>query len=189
MRTRIAPLLGLLGGLLLALVATATVFAYAGQVSATVEASGPSGEIACNTPITITARVQDMKGVAIEGQSAVWSFMSGDMAGDKILETNTIANSSGVATTQVVLGCAPRYVWIQVQADDAYGTLGLEIEGLAEPSAGAVEGVVAPGPAAGPALPQTDTAPESSLPALALAALAVVIGSGTILRRVSTRRR
>jgi hypothetical protein len=41
----------------------------------------------------------------------------------------------------------------------------------------------------GDGLPGTDTAPPSSFVAIALAALAVLIGSATILRRVAADRR
>jgi Bacterial Ig-like domain (group 1) len=169
MRSRLAPFGGLLGGLLLATVVAATAIGYAGEVAATVEASGPSGLQACNTPITITALVEDIDGKPIEGQPVTWSFLSGSVSGDTILDTETTTNASGIATTQVQFACSPRSVTIQALADDATGTMVLALSG---------EG-----------LPRTDTAPASSLPAMALAALAVLIGSGTILRRFAIGRR
>ena len=41
----------------------------------------------------------------------------------------------------------------------------------------------------GKGLPRTDTAPSSSFLAIALAALAVLVGSGAILRRMAMGRR
>lgn len=169
MRTRLAAYGGFLGGLLLAAVLAATAFGYAGEVAATVEVSGPSGPQACNTPITITALIEDIDGNPIEGQPVTWSFVSGNVSGDTILDTTTTTNASGIATTQVQFACSPHSVTFQALADAATGTVVLA--------------------ASGEALPRTDTAPASSLPAMALAALAVLIGSGMILRRFAIGRR
>ena len=169
MRHRIKTLTGLLGGLLLVLTAVATAVGYAGEVTATVEASGPAGLQACNTPITITARTEDISGDPIDGQPVDWSFVSGNVAGDTILDTTTTSNGSGIATTQVQFACSARSVTIQALADDVSGTLVIALSG--------------------DGLPRTDTAPGSSLPAMALAAFAVLIGSGTILRRFAADRR
>lgn len=151
------------------MVAVASVAAYAAEVAATVEASGPSGAQACGTPIAITSRVEDVAGRPIEGQPVEWSFLSGDVTGDTILDTNTTTNATGVASTQVQLACVPHTVTIQAMADLASGTLALTSSG---------EG-----------LPRTDTALASSLPATVLAALAVIAGSGLILRRLAAERR
>lgn len=159
----------MLGGLLLAMMAVASVAAYEGEVAATVEGSGPAGPQACNTAITVTMRVEDIDGNPIEGQTVLWSFASGNIAGDSILDTETLTNASGIATTQVQLACTPHTVTVQGDADDATGTLALTSSG---------EG-----------LPRTDTANSSNVPAMALAALAVLIGSGTILRRFAADRR
>jgi len=169
MRTRLPQLSGLLGGLVLAVFAAATVAAYSGQVAGTVEVSGPSGPQACNTPITITARIEDLAGDPIEGQPVEWSFESGNVAGDKILDTTTTTNSSGIATTQIQFACSPRSVTILATADDVSGSVLVATSG---------EG-----------LPRTDTTTQSSLPAILLAALAVLIGSRTILRRFASVRR
>jgi len=166
---RHAPLGGLLGGLLLAILATGAAAAYSGQVAGTITVSGPSGPQACNTPITITALVEEIGGAPIEGQPVEWSFESGDVSGDTILDTTTTTNSSGIATTQVQFACSPHSVTILATADDVSGTLVLATSG---------EG-----------LPRTDTTAQSSLPAILLAALAVLIGSGTILRRFASARR
>lgn len=175
MRSRFSPLGGFLGGLLLALVVAGTVAAYAGQVAVTVEVSGPSGPQACNTPITVTARVEDIDGNPIAGQQVEWSFGSGSVAGDTILDTITTTDANGIATTQIQFACSPHSVTIVAKADDASGTTVLEVAG------GGVLGTTG--------LPRTDVATESSFPAMALAGLAVLIGSGTILRRVASSRR
>ena len=170
MRSRLTPLGGLLGGLILALLVSATVAAYAGQVAGTVEASGPSGPQACDTPITITARIEEVgTGNPIEGQPVEWSFVSGNLAGDTILDTTTTTDANGVATTQVQLSCSPHSVTIQALADDVMGTVVVNTSG--------------------DALPRTDTVSGSSLPGIVLAALAVLIGSATILRRFAADRR
>lgn len=169
MRSRSTPLFGLLGGMLLAMIAVASVAAYAGQVAATVEVSGPSGAQACGTPITITAVIQDVDGNLIDGQPVAWSFVSGNLSGDKILDTSSTTDADGVATTQVEFACSPHSVTIGAVADASSGSVVVSTSG---------EG-----------LPRTDTAPQSSMPLMLLAALAVLIGSGTILRRFAADRR
>ena len=168
-RTRLTPPSGLLGGLVLAVFAAATVTAYSGQVAGTVEVSGPSGPQACNTPITITARIEDLAGDPIEGQPVEWSFVSGNVSGDSILDTSTTTDANGVATTRVRFACSPHTVSIQALADDVMGTV-----------------VIA---TSGDALPRTDTLAGSSLPGIIVAAMAVLIGCGTILRRFAADRR
>jgi hypothetical protein len=176
MRSRLFPLGGLLGGVLLAMIAAATVAGYAGQVVATIEVSGPLGQLSCDTPISITARVEDINGDPIEGQSVTWSFDSGNVSGDTILDTTTTTNASGIATTQVQLTCSPHSVTLLAAADDATGSIVLTITG-----AGGVLGTTG--------LPRTDTSMGTSLPAMALGVLAVLIGSGTVLGRVIANRR
>jgi hypothetical protein len=168
MRIRFTPLLGIAGGVLLATVVVVTAFGYAGQVAATVEVSGPSGNMPCGVPIRISARVEDIAGDPIEGQPVDWSFLSGHIAGDTILDTNTVTNNNGLTSTQVRFACSPRSVTIQAMADDASGTVVIVLSGKG--------------------LPRTDTTQGSSLVAMALAALAVLVGSGTILYRTTRRR-
>lgn len=169
MRSRSTPLWGLLGGLVLAIFAAASVAAYSGQVAGTITASGPSGPQACDTPVTVTAQVQELGGALIEGQPVTWSFESGNVAGDKIPDTTTTTNSSGIATTQIQFACSPHSVTVLATADDVSGSVLVATSG---------EG-----------LPRTDTTTQSSLPVILLAALAVLIGSGTILRRFASARR
>jgi len=168
MRSRTTPLIGVLGGLLLAIVAVASVAAYAGEVAATVRVNGPSSQV-CDTPITISATVEDLAGDPIEGQPVTWSFVSGNVAGDVILDTTTTTNANGVATTQVRVSTTPHTVTILAQADDASGTIVIDLR------------------CAG--LPGTNTAPESSAMAMILAAFAVLLGAGAILRRFATAAR
>jgi hypothetical protein len=151
------------------MVVAAAVVAYAGQVAATVQMSAPSGPQPCGTPITITAVVQETGGALIEDQPVDWSFVSGNVTGDTILTATSTTNASGVATTRVQFACSPHGVVLGATADDVTGTVAVTVSG---------EG-----------LPRTDTAPASSLPAMLLAALAVIAGSGTILRRLASDRR
>jgi len=168
MRSRRTALAALIGGSLLALVTSVSVLAYAGQVAATVVVSGPSGPQACGAPITVFATVQDINGALIADQPVTWSFISGNLAGDTIHTLSSVTNANGVASTQVQFGCSPHSVTIQAQADQATGTLVIQTSGQG--------------------LPRTDTAPTSSL-AMLLAALAVLVGMGLVLRRFSTGRR
>lgn len=170
MRTRLVPLGGIVVGLVLALLATASVAGYAGEVAATVEVSGPSRPQVCNSTITVTARVEDSAGDPIDGQPVVWSFVRGrNVGGDSILDTTTTTNSDGVATTQVRLACPPHALTILAQADDASGTAVIVSSGIR--------------------LPATNTAPNASASAMALAALAMVLGAVRIVRRIAADRR
>jgi hypothetical protein len=169
MHTRLSPLGGLVAGFLLALGIAATAVGYAGQVAATVTVTGPAGLQPCGTPITISARVQELGGALISGQPVTWSFAGGKLSGDRILTATSTTNASGVATTRVQFACSPHSVTIMALADDASGTVVLGVSG---------EG-----------LPRTDTVASASFPAVALAALAVLIGSGMILRRFALARR
>ena len=159
----------ILGGSLLALVAAATVLAYAGQVAATVQASGPSGPQACNTPITLSALIKDAAGSPISDQPVDWSFESGNVTGDTIIATPTTTNTSGTATTHIQLACVPHTLVLGIMADQAVGNTTIV--------------------ASGKALPRTDTAPGSNLPTMLLAGLAVAAGMGLVLRRLAADRR
>lgn len=169
MQFRRTPLGGLVAGLLLTLAFAATALGYAGQVAATVTVTGPAGLQACGTPVTLSARVQELGGAFIEGQPVTWSFISGNLAGDKILTTTSTTNADGVATTRVQFACSPHSVTIGAVADDASGTVVVGVSG---------EG-----------LPSTDTVSGTSFAAIALAALAVLLGSGMMLRRFALARR
>ena len=169
MRIRFMPLRGIIAGAILSLAVAATVVGYAGQVAGTVSVSAPSGAQACGTPITITALVQETGGALIEGQPVDWAFASGNVTGDTIGTTPTTTNASGIATTTATFACSPHGVVLSATADQITGTVAVDVSGEA--------------------LPRTDTAPATAFPAMLLAALAVVLGSGMILRRLATDRR
>jgi hypothetical protein len=163
------PLSGLIGGVLLALFMAGIVAAYSGQVAGTVEVSSPSGPQACNTPITITARVIDVNGKPIDAQVVTWAFGGDSVTGDTILDASTTTNLGGIATTQARFACTPHSVTISATAQTETGTTVVNVSGQG--------------------LPRTDTAPASSFPTMALAGLAVLIGSFTILRKFAADRR
>ena len=169
MRNRLMPLSGILGGMLLALVVAGTVAAYVGQVVATVEVSAPSGAQACNTPITVTASLVDVNGVVVDARDVVWSFESGNVTGDTIVDASTTTNANGITTTQVRFACSPHSVVLAATADAVTGTVVIAVSGAG--------------------LPRTDTAPGSSILVMVLAGFAVLIGSSTILRRIAADRR
>jgi len=89
----------------LALITSATALGYAGQTPATITIAGPAGAVACGTDVTVTATITDSTGAPVTDQAVVWSFTSSPSAADKILHKTTNTDSSGVATTTVVLAC------------------------------------------------------------------------------------
>jgi hypothetical protein len=174
MQHRNHALRGAFAGLLFAVGIAATAVAYSGQVAATIEASGPTGPQACGTPLTISATIVDINDDLISGQPVAWTFGSGKVSGDKIDDGSTVTNANGVAKTTIQLGCVAHSVKIIVTADDVQGS-----------------GVVR---SSGEGLPRTDTAltsgGETTSPlAMLLAAVAVLLGSGIILRRFAADRR
>jgi hypothetical protein len=169
MRSRLSPLGGIFGGVLLALVAVGTVAGYAGQVVATVEVSAPTGPQLCGTSIAVSAFLQTTDGAVIDGRLVTWSFVSGNVTGDTIAQATSTTNASGIATSHVTLACSPHGVVLGAVSDEVSGTVTITTSGQG--------------------LPRTDTVPASSFPMIALAALAVLIGTGTILRRFATARR
>lgn len=172
MRSRRVPLGGLAAGLALTLFIAASAGAYSGEVAATISGSSPDGPQPCETPITMSATVQDIDGKLIEGQPVAWAFVSGNISGDVIGDTSTTTNASGVATTTVRFACSARTVTMSVLADEASGSFVTVLSG--------------------DSLPRTDVlgaAPASSIPVIAFAALAVLLGSATILLRLNRGRR
>jgi hypothetical protein len=169
MRNRLMPLGALVGGLLLTFAVAITALGYAGQVAATVTVSAPSGSQPCGTPITVTAVFQATGGALISAEPVTWSFGSGNVSGDTILITNSTTNTNGVATTSVQFACSPHGVVLDATGGGMTGTVAITVTGQA--------------------LPRTDIAPSTSIFAIVLAALAVLIGSGMMLRRISLGRR
>jgi hypothetical protein len=174
MRNRRAPLGGLLAGFALTLVIAASAGAYSGEVAATISGSSPSGPQPCETPISMSATVQDIGGKLIEGQPVAWAFVSGNIAGDVIASTSTTTNAGGVATTTVTFACSARTVTMSVLADAASGSFVTVLSGAALPRTDALA---------------SSSAPASSIPLIAFAALAVLLGSATILLRLTRGRR
>jgi hypothetical protein len=173
MRSSSALLRPLLGGSLLALLLAATVSGYAGQVAATISVSATGDAQACGTPLAISALIEDAQDSPIAEQPVEWSLGNGAITGDAIADTTTTTDANGIATAQVTLSCSePHVVTLLVTADAIQGSVVLS--------------------ASGDSLPRTDTAtlaPETSLPGVLLAALAVVVGFGAILHRLATERR
>ena len=169
MRNRTALPGAMIAGLLLSLAIAATVVGYAGQVAATVVVSGPSGPQACGTPIAVSAVIQELGGDLIDGQSVAWSWVSGNVTGDTIITATSTTNTIGVASTSVQFACSPHGVVLGAMADGVTGTATIAVSG---------EG-----------LPRTDTAPTPASVGMLLAALAVLVGSGMILRRFALARR
>jgi len=168
---QLRPLSAFLGGSLLALIAVASVAAYAGQVAGVVQLNGPTGTVDCDENLNVTATILETgTGDPIEGQPVTFSFVSGNVAGDVIVDPSVTTDVNGEATTQLDLALVgARVVTIQAMADDVAGTLTITCS------------------AAG--LPRTATLPETSMVGMVAAAIAVLLGSGLILRRFATERR
>ena len=162
-----------LAAALLSAIAASTVFGYAGQVAAQVSVAGPTGNIVCNTPVTVSATVLDVNGKPFDATTVTWSFKSGEQAGDKVSPTTSTTNADGVATTTVTLACV-------VGSRTLDATAGTVV-------ASAVLGITSHG------LPNTATTPVSApagTPAweLALAAFAVLAGLAMVARQAAVRR-
>ena len=91
--------LAVLAGTGLALVMSATIFAYAGQVVAFLTISGPSGSVPCATVVTIRVTATDASGAPIEGQPIDWALTATPSDKDTVNSKTTTTNASGVATT------------------------------------------------------------------------------------------
>lgn len=160
-----------LAGTALALAMTATAFGYQGQVLGTITVAGPSGTLKCGVPLTVTATLLATDGNPFSGEPVDWTFTSSPSSADKINDTSTTTNSSGVTTTTVTLACVVGNRTVTATSGEA--------------SAGAVLGITSAG------LPRTSTLPDGSpagnLPiATIFALLAVLAGSGIIVRRFAS---
>lgn len=167
-RTAAARALG--AGLLLALTVAAVALGYAGQVAATVAVSGPGAQQSCGIKVPVSALIQDSASSPISGQPVSWSLGTGKVAGDQITPASSTTNASGIATASVIFACTPHKVQVLAAADEVSGSV-----------------LVA---TTGKGLPRTDVALESGTSPLAmlLAALAVLVGSGVMVRRFAARR-
>ena len=172
MSIKVAATRALAFGVLLAAVSSGLALGYAGQVAATVSVSGPSAQQSCGVQIAVSALVEDAQGSPISGQPVTWSFNSGSVSGDKLTSASASTGSTGVATTHAVLACTPHTVVIGAVADLVSGTVSVTTTGRG--------------------LPRTDVAADTGTTsgiAVALAAVAVLLGAGIILRRLSANRR
>ncbi len=162
-----------LAAVLLSAIAVSAVFAYAGQVAAQVSVAGPSGALACNTPITVSATVLDVNGKPFDSTAVTWSFSSGAQSGDRISPTRSTTDANGVATTTVTLACVAGSRTLAATAGTVVGSavLGLTSSGLPNTSA-----------ATGPTPAGT---PPWELAAAALAVLAglAMVGRQAVIRR------
>lgn len=158
-----------LAGTALALAMTATAFGYAGQVLGTVSVVGPSGVLKCGVQLTVSATLLDVNGAPFTGEPVTWAITSSPTSADHVNPGPSTTNSSGVATTKVTLACVAGNRTVTATSDGI--------------SAGAVLGVTSAG------LPRTSTLPSGDPAGLPigtiLALLAVLAGSGIILRRVA----
>ena len=177
-RTR---LLSLILGLMLAIGLSATALGYAGQVVAVLTISGPSGAVVCGSPLTLQATVLDLNGDPIEGQRVHWGLRSTPSHRDTIRPRSSITDENGVATTTVTLACVVGSRTITARADKVRASAVLDLNLIQQ-----VRGVIS--------LPNTSTVaetPRASGLSIAgiLGMLAVLAGSGIILRRLILGRR
>ncbi len=171
MSIRLAASRALALGALFAAMASGLALGYAGQVAATVSVSGPAAQQSCGVEIPVSALIEEASGSPIAGQPVAWSFSSGAITGDRIISTSTTTDSTGMTTTHVVMACSAHTASVLAAADNVSGTVMITTTGKG--------------------LPRTDVAVGSGTSglAVALAALAVLVGSGTILRRFAADRR
>ena len=166
MRSSIHRLAALAAGTALVLIVAGVALGYAGEVAATVSVTAPSGAQNCGVALKVSAEIQDVDGNLIADQPVIWGFISGNGAGDKFSPATGTTNHNGIATTYVTFGCGPAHsAVLGATADAASGTVVVQSNGKS--------------------LPRTDTDPGNPGLSTLLAALAVVGGSGAILRRMS----
>lgn len=170
MRSSIHRLAALAAGTALVLIVAGVAFGYAGEVAATVSVTAPSGAQNCGVALKVSAEIQDVDGNLIADQPVIWGFISGNGAGDKFSPATGTTNHNGIATTYVTFGCGPAHsAVLGATADAASGTVVVQSNGKS--------------------LPRTDVANTSQYPSMALAAFAVLLGAGMMLRRLSLARR
>jgi hypothetical protein len=152
-----------------------TVLGYAGEVAASVTVARPAGKLKCDTRITIRATVLDAAGKPIAGQPVTWSWKSRVSGKDTILDKRSTTNSNGVAKTTVKLACVPGSRVLRAQADNARGTVVLNLTAGGLPNTSTLPG---------------EPAAPSQLPAIGmlLAVLALTTGGGLVAHRVYVRR-
>jgi hypothetical protein len=119
--------------LLLLSVAAPAVMGYAGQVVNQITVGGPTGTLACNTPLTVTATVLDAGGHPVDNRAVVWSIGTGKVAGDQVVTVSTMTNATGVATTTVKLACVVGNRTIIATSDTLTGQVVLGITAIGLP--------------------------------------------------------
>ena len=159
----------LAAAVLLLAFAVPAVAAYEGQVAESISVTVPSGTLPCNVPFPVSATVLDAAGLPVTDSAATWTLTTIVSSQDAIVDTTTITDSNGVATTMVVLDCIVGERVIEARVGDAFG--------------GAVLGITAG------SLPNTSTPPNQTPPLmLALAGVAIVFGGILGLRSIVARR-
>jgi hypothetical protein len=142
-------------------------FGYAGQVPVTIVVSAPTGDQPCGAPLKVSVLLQDHDNELVTEAPVVFSFVSGHGPGDIINPPSTMSDEAGIAITYVTLHCSPPHsVVLKATSGDVSGTVVIQTNGKS--------------------LPRTDTDPSNPSLGTLLAALAVIGGSGAILRRLST---
>ena len=119
--------------LLLLSVAAPAVMGYAGQVVNQIIVGGPTGTLACNTPLTVTAIILDAGGHPVDNRAVVWSIGTGKVAGDQVVTVSTMTNATGVATTTVKLACVVGNRTIIATSDTMTGQVVLGITAIGLP--------------------------------------------------------
>jgi len=161
--------LAALAAITLSTVGATAALGYAGEVAGSVQV-GVSGTVTCESPITVTATVQDADGKLISEQPVAWEFVSSPSDEDVINTTPTATNAEGVASTTVELACVAGERRIRATADDV-----------------SAEAVLSLG---GAGLPNTSTTSTPQLvPLLLVAILSTFVGGGIMLRRLAFIRR
>ncbi|MHB8672269.1 MAG: hypothetical protein ACYDAK_01155 [Candidatus Limnocylindrales bacterium] len=182
---------GMVAGVVLSLAAAISVLGYAGQVPTTITVTGPAGNVSCGTTSNVQAFVQDTAGNPDTDQNVIWSFVSGNIVGDKISPTSTTTDSHGNTTTLVTFACPGKASLPALTAAIVLGPLLAASDRIVtiQATAGSASGTISVTVAAG-GLPSTSTVPASGTSTVALlaAAFAVLFGSWIILRRISAAR-
>ena len=155
-------------GLALVVLAAPGAVAYNGQVATSVSLSGPAGGAQCSTDLPVSVTVLDTAGHAVTDTAVTWGWASTAVAGDSIVDSTTITDSSGASSTAVRLACVSGDRTLQAHVGDAFGSLVLGVQAVG--------------------LPRTDTSPVT-MPWATIASL-VVAAAGLLLvgRRILVRR-
>jgi hypothetical protein len=98
---------GMLGTVVFALLATTGTHAYVGQNPYAVEMHAPSGAVRCDGQAQVTATVRSVEtGVVVPGQAVLWDFKSNVSSGDRVAPRRTVTDENGKTTVTVTFGAA-----------------------------------------------------------------------------------